>query len=341
MRNLLYAVTVVLLVSCGAQSGAVRVESSGDSSMLSVFKEIPSVDAPVTGESVGNILEFLSSDVLKGRDTGEEGLEKAAHFIAGYFQSIGVKPYYPAYRDTLTNIKETAFNVVGYLEGQDPELKDEFVILGAHYDHIGLVDPVNGDNIANGANDNASGTTAVMEIARKMAMEGSNKRSVMFVLFAAEEQGLKGSFHLAEKLQKEGVQLYAMLNFEMVGVPLDKDYLAYLTGYEMSTMAETLNSFAGDNLIGFLPQAKAYKLFQRSDNYPFYDTFKVPAQTVCTFDFTNFEFYHKPGDEFELMDLDHMAGFINRMVPVVSSMVNSEGGVIRMKKGANRDKMTK
>lgn len=321
---------ILLLISCGSGAGLPGNAQPAAEETLRPMPEIPSPESKVNASSIGAALQYLSSDELKGRDSGKEGIALAADYIIRYFEKTGIKPYYPKYRDTLSNVSPSTVNIVGYLEGTDPELKKEFVVLGAHYDHIGFTEPVKGDGIANGANDNASGTTAVMEIGRKMTQVKDRKRSVMFVLFSAEERGLKGSAHLAERLEREGVNIYAMVNFEMVGVPLQRDYLAYLTGYEMSTMAEVMNQIGGDDLIGFLPQAREYDLFRRSDNFPFYRRLGVPAQTVSTFDFTNFDHYHKPGDEFELMDLDHMASLVNRMVPVIRGVVNSEAGAIRI-----------
>ena len=118
-------------------------------------------------------------------------------------------------------------------------MKDEYILIGAHYDHIGIIDPENGDNIANGANDNASGTISVLELARYFGTHKTNKRSLIFALFSAEEKGLLGSKHLAKKLKEEDLNLYTMLNFEMTGVPMNqKDYTVYITGYEMSNLAE-------------------------------------------------------------------------------------------------------
>src|SRR5690606_472180 len=220
-----------------------------------------------------------------------------------------------SYRDSFEIQGRTGYNVVGYLEGNDPSLKNEFVILGAHYDHIGRGKVVNGDSIANGANDNAAGTVAVMEIARHFGAERSNKRSMLFILFSAEEMGLSGAKHIAGRLKKEDIDLYAMINFEMIGVPMkDKDHLAYLTGYEMSNMADVFNKYAGEKVLGYLPQASQYKLFQRSDNYSFYQEFQIPAQTISTFDFTNYEFYHHVSDEMQHMDIAHMVNLIEKSV---------------------------
>lgn len=326
MRKIFYLLLALLIWACGASGAGQPAENKLETSETIM----PHPDDAISEESVGTLLKFLTADELKGRDAGKEGIEVAARYIEDYFKAVGVQPYFETYRDTLSNFNAVTTNVVGMLPGNDPDLKEEWVILGAHYDHIGAVDPVNGDYIANGANDNASGTVAVMEIAKALAREGNNKRSVMIVLFSAEEKGLKGSRHLAEKLKNTSLNIYAMLNFEMIGVPMKRDYLAYLTGYKLSNMAEKLNEYGGEDLIGFLPQAKQMNLFKRSDNYPFYTEFDVPAQTVCTFDFTNFDYYHQPGDEFEQMDLKHMSQFITRMIPAVQGMVNSEKGAILM-----------
>ena len=288
----------------------------------------------VTSEAeVSKIIGFLASDELGGRDTGSEGIEKAALYIENHFKVNGVAPYYQSYRDTLSNYKDPAFNVVGVVPGNDAGLKDEVVIIGAHYDHIGRANAVKGDAIANGANDNASGTTAVLEMAKYFGKNKTNKRTLVFALFSAEEKGLLGSEHLAKRMKGENVNLYAMLNFEMIGVALqDKPYDLYITGFEKSNLAEVSNAYAGGDLIGYLPTAKKYGLFGRSDNYPFYTEFKVPSHTYCTFDFTNFDFYHKPGDEVALMDMSHMSKMINRLTPVVEGIANGAKEELKMTK---------
>jgi Zn-dependent M28 family amino/carboxypeptidase len=224
----------------------------------------------------------------------------------------------------LANYEGTAYNLVGYIPGTDPKLKNEFIVLGAHYDHIGLISGQTADTIANGANDNASGTTTVLELARYFGNAKENKRSIIFALFTAEEKGLLGSKHLAEKLRDKNIDLYAMLNFEMVGVPMvDKDHSLYLTGYELSNLADISNGYARKNLVGFLPKAKEFNLFRRSDNAPFHDIFNVPSQTYSSFDFTNFGEYHKVGDETSLMDYAHMATMVNEVIPMLKGIVNS------------------
>lgn len=277
-----------------------------------------------TSESVAKTLSFLASDELEGRDTGSKGIEKAAVFLEVLMKENGLKPYFKTYRDTLSNFDKPAYNIVGYLEGNDSKLKNEFVIIGAHYDHIGRIKSVNGDDIGNGANDNASGSTAVTELIKYFGKNKVNKRSLLFVFFSAEEKGLLGSKHLAKKLHDEKMDLYFMFNFEMIGVPMKRDdMLMYITGFGKSNMADRINEISGEKLVGYIPMQTQYQLFRASDNYPFYTEFNVPAQTVSTFDFENFDFYHQPDDEFELMKPEHMANVVNKMIPVLEQMMNA------------------
>lgn len=284
----------------------------------------------VTADQIAKHMNFLASDDRNGREAGGEGIAESAAYIEDIFSKNGVKPYFETYGDTLTNFDKPAYNVVGWVEGNDPNLKNEFVIVGAHYDHIGQGKPVGGDTLANGANDNASGTSAVIELAKYFGNNKTNKRSMLFVLFSAEEKGLLGSKHLAKKLKEQNMQLYFMLNFEMIGIPMQREELTYITGYNETTMAEVMNGYAGKEAFGFLPQAAEYNLFKRSDNYPFYEQFKVPSQTVCTFDFENYPYYHHVDDELSEMDFDHMARVVNTSLPVLEQMTNAKQQEIKM-----------
>ena len=295
-------------------------------------KNISKVNYQVAEENVIKTLSYLTSDELEGRDSGSEGIEKAAVYLENLLKENGVKPYFKTYRDTLSNFDKPAFNIVGFIEGTDKKLKNEFVVIGAHYDHIGMLqNGVNGDVIVNGANDNATGTTAVTEVAKYFAKFKNNKRSILFVFFSAEEKGLLGSKHLAAKLKEQKMDLYFMFNFEMIRVPMkDKGMDFYLTGFGKSNMATTMNDYAGEKLVGYLPIETKYMLFRASDNYPFFTEFNVPAQTVSTFDFENFEFYHQPDDEFELMDTKHMTNVISKTIPVLEQMINAPKKEIKL-----------
>ena len=281
-------------------------------------------------ENIIETLKYLTSDELEGRDSGSKGIELAANYLENQFIESGIKTYFKTYKDTLSNFEPAAYNVVGLIEGNDPKLKNEFVIIGAHYDHIGRIAAVDGDDIANGANDNASGTTMVSEVAKYFAKTKSNKRSILVVYFSAEEKGLLGAYSLAEKLKKENFNLYLMLNFEMLGVPMAKDYEVFITGFKKSNMAIKMNEYAGSNFVGYLPQEFQYRLFNASDNYPIYEKFNVPSQTICTFDFDNFKYYHHVKDEFELMDTKHMTELSNKLLPIVTKMVNAPTQEIKL-----------
>ncbi|UJH66508.1 M28 family metallopeptidase [Allomuricauda sp. SCSIO 65647] len=337
MKNIGFLLVFLLLTACGTTQMVQSPETppagpdglkANTNGIVEVSKEVNFTDANL----VGGHMNYLASDKLKGRDTGSEGIEMAARYIENRFKDYGVKPYFKTYRDTLSNYKKPAYNIVGMVLGSDSSLKDEFILIGAHYDHIGVTRPQNGDYIANGANDNASGTSTVLELARYFGTKKVNKRSLIFALFSAEEKGLLGSEHLAKKLKKMDLNLYTMLNFEMTGVPLrGKDYELFITGYDISNLAKVSNKYAGEKLIGYSSIAEENDLFKRSDNYPFHKVFGVPSHTFCGFDFTNFPHYHRPSDENSEMDFDHMARVVNKMIPVVEGIANAPNQEIKKK----------
>lgn len=331
MKKLFLLLPLFFIIACTSinTKGEDGKDGKDGTSAKAVSKEKANFN--ITSAEVEAIVTYLASDELAGRNTGTEGIALAAKYIEDYFKQYHVKPYFDSYKDHFKVADKEAFNVVGFLEGNDPKLKNEFVIIGAHYDHIGNGKEVNGDTIANGANDNAAGVSVVMTMAKYFAQTKSNKRSVLFTLFSAEEVGLLGSMHLAERLKKENLNLYLMLNYEMIGVPLvDKDYTAYVTGFEKSNLAEKFNAYAGKKIAGFLPKAGEFQLFFRSDNYPFFKEFNVPCQTFCTFDFTNFKYYHHVDDEADKMDFNHMSDFVNTFIPAVDKAVNASTKEIQL-----------
>ena len=285
----------------------------------------------VKPQDLRSSVDFLSSDVLKGRETATQGELVAAQFIRSKFIEAGIKPYFNTYFDTFESTRFKGVNVVGFIEGSDPELKDEIVLLGAHYDHIGLGPKVKNDSIANGANDNASGTAAVLAIANRLARLGTNKRSVIVALFSGEEKGLLGSKALAKKIKAQNIDLYTMLNFEMIGVPfIDRDYEIFLTGYELSNLGGKLNTYTNSTIVGISDVAKKYNLFKRSDNYSFYKEFKVPSHTISSCDLTNFDFYHHVDDEIDQLDFVFMATTINKLIPGILQICNTDSKEIQM-----------
>ena len=331
MKNIFLLLSSLLIINCKSST----VIMNNDNPSQNVIPEPSKSDVImatktdktlnfVTSEELKASVTYLASDELQGRNTGSEGIAKAADYIEAQFKAYGVKPYFESYRDNYTIGDINAFNVIGFVEGNDPQLKNEIIILGAHYDHIGFGKMVEGDSIANGANDDASGTAGVMAMARYFASQKNNKRSIMFTLYSGEEMGLKGSMHLAERLKEANVDIYTMINFEMIGVPMEnKEYDAYFTGFDLSNMAPKLNEYVDANLLGLLPQAKEYKLFYRSDNYSFYKAFKKPCHAISTFDFTNYNYYHHVDDEADQMNYEFMAQLINKMLPAFEAMSNT------------------
>jgi Tfp pilus assembly protein PilP len=130
MKKLYFLLPFVLL-ACKSNT------TVGDKSSKETSKPIE-ITYKVQETEVSDFLKYLSSDELEGRETGTRGIEKAAVFLEDFLKKNNVKPYFKTYRDTLTNFKLPAFNIVGVIEGTDPVLKKEFVVLSAHYDHIGV-----------------------------------------------------------------------------------------------------------------------------------------------------------------------------------------------------------
>ncbi len=294
----------------------------------------------VTPNDLREIVNYLASDSLKGRVSGSGGIDAAATYIEDYFKTSGIKPYFGTYRDTFKIKDIEAFNVVGVLEGTDPMLKNEIIMLSAHYDHIGIGKSIKKfggrlteiDSVANGANDNASGTATVLALAKHFANKKNNKRTILFVLFTGEEFGLLGSKHLSERLKSVNLNLYTLVNFEMLGVPFtdNRGYDVFLSGYDLSNMAKKMNEYTRFNLIGKSDFAVKNQLFKRSDNYPFYSAFNVPCQTISSCDLTNYEYYHHVDDEADKLDYEHMANVVNKLIPAIEAMANSETKEIKM-----------
>lgn len=155
----------------------------------------------------------LANDTLCGRKAGSEDAAKAAAYIVRQFEEIGIQPYFEeGWYQLFERNGKTYKNVIGIIPGNDPILKDEYIIIGAHYDHLGISD----GQIYNGADDNASGTATIIEMARILKNQQSKlKRSVIVAAFDAEEIGLWGSNHLSKTLDLSKIKL--MMSIDMVG----------------------------------------------------------------------------------------------------------------------------
>jgi hypothetical protein len=294
-----------------------------------------------TPARVRALLEALAHDSLEGRDTGSRGGNAAARLIANALREAGVQPAgdsgffqrVPVARQAMTLRDGTtrrvlrlqrdfatrdtfpaadrvdAVNVVGVLPGSDPTARDSAVVVGAHYDHVGIGRPVNGDSIYNGADDDASGVVAVIEVARVLAQQRPGpRRTVVFVLFTGEERGGFGSRWYLEHPVVPLERTVAQLQIEMIGRP---DSLAgglgkgWLTGFERSTMGRMLRE-AG---IPLVPDPRpAQNFFMRSDNIVF-ALRGIPAHTISSYNMHGD--YHRPSDEARYADAAHMAAIID------------------------------
>lgn len=321
-KTLLLLFTAAITCACSSSKGIDKMGQALDN--MSQLTEIKMPKASAV--QIALDVEYLASDELKGRDTGSEGIEQAAVYLSERFSQIGILPYKGSYMDHFEVKEQEAFNVIAMIPGSDKSLMDEVVVIGAHYDHIGMIQAVAGDSIANGANDNATGTATVLAIASNFRKIDFNRRTVVFALFSAEEKGLLGSKHLAQRMKKEGVNVVAMLNFEMTGTPMvNRQYIAYLTGHDSSDMATVFNEANKDRVVtGKLDQAAQLNLFMRSDNYSFFQEFNVPSQTFSTFDFTNFDHYHQVGDDISQVNTIHMAQLVDAVMPGIFKVVNAE-----------------
>ncbi len=173
----------------------------------------------------------LTSDAYGGREAGTEYEDLAGDYIIDLLQSFGLEPWHAAglsdYRHSFPWGPGTAENIIAVLPGKS---QDNYLLIGAHYDHIGIIDGV----IHPGADDNAVGTAAVLEIARIMTKSGLTPEStVVFVLFGAEEKGLIGSYELVKYLQKQKLdQRVALLNLDVIAGASGDTLVVYDSGYK-------------------------------------------------------------------------------------------------------------
>jgi hypothetical protein len=212
------------------------------------------------------------------------------------------------------------WNAIGKLTGSDPKLSAEVVLLSSHLDHIGVRQNAPGDDkIFNGADDDASGSIAVMEMARVLASGKRPKRTVYFVCFGSEEAGGYGANYFVNNLPFPKDKLVANLEFEMIGRPDSKVKAEelWLTGYERSNLGPELAKRGAKLVQDPHPEEN---FFQRSDNYTLARQ-GIIAHTVSSFGLHTD--YHHASDEVRTIDFTHMTRAINSMVEPVIWLVNS------------------
>lgn len=299
--------------------------------------------SPSEAEVFGHV-RFLASDALRGRASGSAQGEIAATYIAAEMAKLGLDPagdegsYFQAFErmqvilapraaDADPNEKPTyeaqkvvCRNVLAWLPGSEPALADEFVLVGAHYDHLGT----RGDDIYNGADDNASGVAGMLGVARALVhADPAPRRSILFVAFDAEERGLAGAEHFARKPPRSLQELVTMINLDMIGRArlLDRKELAFpkrLVGIpdgpavgvlgttqspELAAIAravftaEDLPLFAPEDF-GVLASVIEKQAEGRSDHAPF-ERRKIPFLFFST---SEHDDYHQPTDTIDKVD---------------------------------------
>ncbi|MGH7469035.1 MAG: M20/M25/M40 family metallo-hydrolase [Longimicrobiales bacterium] len=293
-------------------------------------------------ENVRAQLAILAHDSMEGRRTATAGAVRAARYIASVMQAIGLEPggdqgY--VQRVPLANrpgrggrmglqplVTQAALdsvpeaqriydaNLIGIIRGVDPALRDSAIIVGAHYDHVGMRAHQSGDSIYNGADDDASGVVAVLEAARALKSGPPPKRTVVFVAFTGEEMGGLGSRYYIARPPVPLASTVAQLQVEMIARP---DSLvggagkAWLTGFERSTMGELLRT-AGIEVAADPRPSQSF--FTRSDNVRF-ARIGIPAHTLSSFNLH--AEYHQPSDEIERVDYAHMAELVRAVARAV------------------------
>ncbi|UCF03120.1 MAG: M20/M25/M40 family metallo-hydrolase [Deltaproteobacteria bacterium] len=255
-------------------------------------------------------VRFLSSEELRGRGLGTEELDRAAQFIAGKFQEAGLKPagnskggYFQIWEDQSESPERRASlrNVVGVIPGRNPEGRAQLLVVGAHYDHLGLgwpdVREEHRGKIHHGADDNASGVAVLLELARVLGKSLKPNSTVVFVAFTGEEAGRKGSkYFVANQKPFSSEQTLGMLNLDTVGRLEDKKLLVLGAG----SAREWIHIFRGAGYVAGVGVETVSKELDSSDQKSFQEA-GVPAVQLFTGPHLD---YHRPTDIVDKIDPD-------------------------------------
>jgi hypothetical protein len=289
----------------------------------------------VTEQSVRNYMEALASDDMRGRGSATADELAAAKYVASQLKALKIEPAGDNgdYLQTVkfarrargapadaAGVEMTTTNVLGIIRGSDPKIAKETILLSAHLDHLGVRANLPGDNIFNGADDDASGVTAVLELAQALADGAKPKRTIVFALFGSEEIGGYGARYFQEHPPVPIETFVANLEFEMIARPDSAvaPHTLWLTGYERSNLGPELARH-GARLVAD-PHPDEH-FFQRSDNYVLARK-GIVAHTVSSFGLH--ADYHRPSDDLSHVDFKHMTDAIASMVEPVRWLTNSD-----------------
>jgi hypothetical protein len=272
-------------------------------------------------------IRFLADDRLDGRLTGTPAADTAAAYIQRRFEAIGLQApatgWFQEFRvegnlaQRLALTGRTGRNVIGLLPGSDPARREDIVVVGAHYDHLGsgafgALDPDSAGRAHNGADDNASGVAALLNIAQRLAQDPP-ARTIMFIAFSGEELGLLGSSHYVREPVAPMARTVAMVNFDMVGRLRDNRLIIYGT--------ETAREFNAS--LDSLNWSAAFDLRKRGDGFGPSDqsAFFAVKKPVLHFFTDLHEDYHRSTDDWEKINVAGMlkvTEFATRMILAIA-----------------------
>lgn len=273
----------------------------------------------IDADDVHSYIAYLASNALMGRNAGMKGNDLGADWIAEFFGEMALSTggadgtFFQYFTfDAGGSKKNSTRNVIALYRGCDPVLKDEAIVIGAHFDHVGaygektnparLGRPTKSDGIWNGADDNASGTSAVMEIAQAFALARIPvKRTIVFVCFSAEEHGLYGSTHYVEHPVIPLERTSAMINLDMVGRNPKRPVMVFGLESDEDRVFQTSLEQIGRRL-GTLTFRQSQGAYGGSDHWPF-----MKKGIPSVFFFTGYhKDYHHIGDEVDKISCDRV-----------------------------------
>lgn len=273
---------------------------------------------PGIAAHVGGEMSFLASDALRGRGSATHDEFVAATYVVSQFQSFGLE----AAQLQLVPLPSgaTTYNAVGLLRGADPALAQQTILLSSHLDHLGVRQTAAGEVIYHGADDDASGTTAVLELARALgSLPTRPRRTIVFVCFGSEETGGQGDQYFLDHPPAPLPSIVANLEFEMIGQPdrAIRSGQLWLSGWERTNLGPTLATHGAPLVPDPHP---AEHFFQRSDNFNLARR-GIVAQTVSSYGLG--AHYHRPTDDLAHIDFDHLAHAIESMISAVEWLASS------------------
>ena len=285
-----------------------KVEKTAIKGTLEPRKALAQLQPVFSEERMMDMIGFLASNDMKGRGFGTAELDKASDFIAARFRDAGLKPggdrvdsYFQEFKASYGEPEKEATlrNVIGIIPGSKPELDRQSVVIGAHYDHLGLGWPdVRGDNkgkIHPGADDNASGIAILIELAQLLGKSWKPDRTVVFAAFSGEEAGLLGSqYYVNNEKRYPAEETIGMLNMDTVGRLGTKKLHVLGTG----SAREWIHIFMGISYVTGVQIASIPKDFGSSDQKSFHDA-GVPAVQFFTGPHLD---YHSPADTVDKID---------------------------------------